>query len=264
MPEVTANLDEVISDDVAASGARSPADASGSRDASDVTGTSESHSGGARPGAGSLSGLAAGLVRRRPMQRRSVERVERMLDACAHLLDEVGYDDLTTSQVAKRAKVPIGTLYQFFDGKAALTRALARRNLDQFLDRLHTRFGMAPAVATWADAALEVVAEFVAMKREVPGFATVDFGDTRPGRDFLLDDDRQMANNEIVAERLRSLGLDDLGLPDAPDLDNALLVAVEAADGVLRLAFRHGRDGDPKLIAEAEMLLRGYLSTRLP
>jgi AcrR family transcriptional regulator len=211
------------------------------------------------------SATDVGPVRRRPVQRRSVERFERMLDACAQLLDEMGYDELTTSQVAKRAGVPIGTLYQFFDGKLALTRALARRNLDVFLDRLHARFADPPApLATWADAASVVVAEFVAMKRETPGFAAVDFGDARPGKHFLLDADREVENNQLVAERLRQLAVDDLGLPDAPDLDRALLIAVEAADSVLRLAFRYGPDGDPDLIAEAEILLRGYLSARLP
>jgi AcrR family transcriptional regulator len=211
-----------------------------------------------------VSTLEVGTVRRMPVQRRSVERFERMLDACAQLLDEVGYDDLTTSQVAKRAGVPIGTLYQFFDGKAALTRALARRNLDLFLDRLHARFADAPAVETWADAACVVMAEFVAMKRDVPGFAAVDFGDTRPGKHFLLDAERELENNQVVAERLKRLGLEDLDLPDTPDLGRALLIAVEAADSVLRLAFRYGPDGDPDLIAEAENLLRGYLSFRLP
>lgn len=257
MPEVTANLDEA--DSPGASGAAEPEP---ERDREQDR--EQSPSAARESAAASLPGLDVGLVRRRPVQRRSVERVERMLDACAHLLDEVGYDDLTTSQVAKRAGVPIGTLYQFFEGKAALTRALARRNLDLFLDRLHARFAAAPAVATWADAACVVVAEFVAMKREVPGFATVDFGDSRPGRDFLLDAEREVENNRIVAERLRRLGLDDLGLRDAPGLDRALLIAVEAVDGVLRLAFRYGRGGDPDLIAEAETLLRGYLTARLP
>jgi AcrR family transcriptional regulator len=206
-----------------------------------------------------------GPVRRRPVQRRSVERFERMLEACAQLLDEVGYDELTTSQVAKRAGVPIGTLYQFFDGKLALTRALARRNLDLFLDRLHARFADTEVpVTTWADAASVVVAEFVAMKREVPGFGAVDFGDARPGKHFLLDAEREVENNQLVAERLKKLAVDDLGLPDAPGVDRALLIAVEAADGVMRLAFRYGPDGDPDLIAEAEILLRGYLEARLP
>ena len=206
-----------------------------------------------------------GPVRRRPVQRRSLERFERMLDACAQLLDEVGYDELTTSQVAKRAGVPIGTLYQFFEGKQALTRALARRNLDRFLDRLHARFAAAGTVETWADAASVVVAEFVAMKREVPGFAAVDFGDARPGKHFMLDAEREVENNRLVAQRLRRLGVEDLGLPDdGPEVDRALLVAVEAADSVLRLAFRYGPDGDPALIAEADLLLRGYLGARLP
>ncbi len=212
-----------------------------------------------------------GPVRRRPVQRRSQERFERMLDACAHLLDEVGYDELTTSQVARRAGVPIGTLYQFFDGKAALTSALAKRNLELFLDRLHARFAAAELdrpVRTWPDAASVVVAEFVAMKRDVPGFASVDFGDARAGRHALSDPaaaaEREAGNNRRVAERLRRLAVDDLGLADAPDLDRALLVAVEAVDGVLRLAFRYGADGDPRLIAEADTLVRAYLAARLP
>ncbi|MGH6657576.1 MAG: TetR/AcrR family transcriptional regulator [Actinocrinis sp.] len=208
-----------------------------------------------------------GPVRRRPVQRRSQERFERMLDACARLLDEVGYDELTTSQVARRAGVPIGTLYQFFDGKSALTRALAKRNLDLFLDRLHGRFAAAELeapVRTWPDAASVVVAEFVAMKRQVPGFASVDFGDARAGRHLLLDAEREVENNRLVADRLRRLAVDDLGLPDVPDLDCALLIAVEAVDGVLRLAFRYDPDGDPDLIAEADTLVRAYLAARLP
>jgi AcrR family transcriptional regulator len=244
--------------------ARGPNPAAG-RDVASDTGMSEVGTAEMSTVADASAGSDMGPVRRRPVQRRSVERFERMLDACAQLLDEVGYDELTTSQVARRAGVPIGTLYQFFDGKAALTSALARRNLDVFLDRLHARFAAAPgSVASWGDAAAAVIAEFVAMKREVPGFAAVDFGDARPGRHFLLDSGHTVENNHLVAQRLTRLGVDDLGLPDAPDVDRALLVAVEAADSVLRLAFRYGPDGDPDLIAEAETLLRGYLAARLP
>jgi hypothetical protein len=108
-----------------------------------------------------------------------------------------------------------------------------------------------------------VVAEFVEMKRTVPGFAAIDFGDARAGKLFMLDEERQVENNQLVAQRLKELALTDLNLPDDPGLDRVLLVAVEAADGVLRLAFRHRLDGDPDLIAEAETLVRGYLSARL-
>jgi AcrR family transcriptional regulator len=202
------------------------------------------------------------VVRRRPVQRRSQERVARLLDACAEVLDELGYDALTTREVARRAGVPIGTLYQFFGGKQALCAALARRNLELFLQRLRDRFAGHP-VSRWSDTAVIVVAEFVAMKRAVPGFSVVDFGDTRAGRDHLLDESGAVENNALVARRLAQFGVEDLGLPGGDEVRPVLRVAVEVVDGLLRLAFRPRGGPDPVLIGEAEWLLRSYLAARL-
>ena len=69
-------------------------------------------------------------LRRRPAQRRSAERVQRMLDACADILDESGYDGLSTTKVAQRADVAIGSVYQFFPDKKAVAQELALRNLE--------------------------------------------------------------------------------------------------------------------------------------
>ena len=41
-------------------------------------------------------------LRRVPVQGRSVARVQRMLDACASLVDEIGYEGLTTTLLAER------------------------------------------------------------------------------------------------------------------------------------------------------------------
>ncbi|MEU8266594.1 TetR/AcrR family transcriptional regulator [Sphaerisporangium sp. NPDC049002] len=216
-----------------------------------------------------MTNVSAGTLRRRPAQRRSVERVERMLDECARLLDEVGYDALTTKEVARRAEVPIGTFYQFFPDKQGLVRALALRNLDAFLARLTARLGAA-GVSDWTDAVDLAVDEFVAMKRTTPGFAIVDFGEVLPtpegpplkGTNRLLD--AALENNVIVADRLRALTIELLGAPTGPGLDRALIVAVEAADAVLKLAFRSHPEGDPDLIAECRRLVRRYLADHLP
>ncbi|GGV19122.1 TetR family transcriptional regulator [Kitasatospora herbaricolor] len=211
-------------------------------------------------------------ARRRPVQQRSQERYERLVDACAALLDEAGAGALTTKAVAQRAGVPIGTLYQFFAGKESLLGALATRNLERYLDRLARRLEAAPprGVPGFVDLAVE---EFVAMRRAVPGFGQVDFGlvdRTSPGvRDgeHLLD--RTLDNNTAVALRLRALGGalfgadgDAAGPPDAgrPGSTLALRVALEAADAVLKLAFRTDPDGDPVLIAECKRLLGRYLA----
>jgi AcrR family transcriptional regulator len=202
-----------------------------------------------------------GTVRRRPVQRRSQERFDRILDATARLLDEVGYTALTTKEVARRAEVPIGTLYQFFPGVEGLLGALAERNLEHFMDRLTRRMeAERPSdIATLVDLAVE---EYVAMHRAVPGFGVVDFGPV--GREdaqsvHLLDS--VLENNAAVADRLWALLGDLIGGEDRAAARISLHVALESADAVLRLAFRSDPEGDPVLIAECKKLLRGYLSS---
>ncbi|WP_031069609.1 TetR family transcriptional regulator [Streptomyces sp. NRRL WC-3742] len=215
-----------------------------------------------------------GPTRRRPVQQRSQERYGRILDACAGLLDEVGAGALTTKEVAQRAQVPIGTLYQFFAGKEDLLAALAGRNLDLYLQRLDDRLASAAPVgpAAFTDLAVE---EFVVMKRTVPGFGQVDFGLAGAAvpsgvRDDLHLLDAGMDNNAAVALRLQALGGElftpgTAGLPqDQAALTLSLRVALEAADAVLKLAFRGDPEGDPALIAECKRLVRSYLAQRLP
>jgi AcrR family transcriptional regulator len=209
------------------------------------------------------------------MQRRSTERVARILDACAEVLDEVGYDALTTREVARRAEVPIGTLYQFFAGKSTLCQALAERNLEVFIERLSARLDRDP-VSGWQSTASVVIQEYVAMKREMPGFAALDFGDPQPGlqlqdpdgnpdgsgADRVAGTDLDQDANRRVARRLLPLAV-RLGAPESGDLATVLLVAVEIADSLVRLAFRFDPNGDPWLIAEAQYVLGAYLDSRL-
>nr|BEK70019.1 TetR family transcriptional regulator [Kitasatospora purpeofusca] len=201
------------------------------------------------------------------MQQRSQERYGRILDACAALLDEAGPAALTTKEVAQRAQVPIGTLYQFFAGKEDLLAALADRNLDHYLHRLDDRLrAEAPdGPAGFTDLAVD---EFVAMKRTVPGFGQVDFGLSGPVAPSGVHDDRHLLdtevdNNTAVALRLQALGGDQFGTTDPAALTLALRVALEAADAVLKLAFRGDRDGDPAMITECKRLVRCYLADHL-
>ncbi len=65
--------------------------------------------------------------RRVPTQRRSRERVERMLASATTLIAQKGSDAMRMSEVAELAGVSIGSLYQFFPDKPAIIRTLAER-----------------------------------------------------------------------------------------------------------------------------------------
>ncbi|MET8745254.1 TetR/AcrR family transcriptional regulator [Streptomyces sp. NPDC004728] len=199
----------------------------------------------------------AGTLRRLPVQKRSAERFERLLDACAELLDEVGYAGLTTKEVARRAEVPIGTLYQFFSDREGLIGALAARNLESFLGRVADRLeqekpeGISGIVDVTVD-------EFVTMRRTITGFGVVDFGAV--GQDHILEP--TLDNNTAVAGRLRSLTASLTGVQDDAEFEIAVRVALECADSVLQLAFRIDPQGDAQLIAECKRVLNSYLNDR--
>lgn len=192
-------------------------------------------------------------LRRAPVQRRSAERLTRILDACADLLDEVGYDSLSTRAVALRAGVPIGSVYRFFGNKRAMADALAERNLDRFTERVTERLRHADGEAGWRTAMDTVLDEYLDMKRTAPGFALVDFGNQIPVGA------RHAEPNTRVADRLSRLLSGYIDRTPDEDLRRTFLVAVETADTLVHLAFRVSPEGDERIIQEARELLRAYL-----
>ena len=71
---------------------------------------------------------------RKPKQNRSQQSFDRMLDAATQILEEGGMSALTLSEVSRRSKVSIGSIYCRVDGKEDLLRAVQARALAQ-MDR---------------------------------------------------------------------------------------------------------------------------------
>jgi AcrR family transcriptional regulator len=200
--------------------------------------------------------VSAGPLRRVPVQGRSVARVQRMLDACAELIDEVGYDGLSTTLLAERAGVAIGSVYQFFPDKRAIVQALTLRNVEAYLARLADRIP-AGELHDWWDGVDAAIEEYIELHRSVPGFRTLHFGDVVDVH--LIDPDRD--NNAVIADHLTELLIRYHSAPDSRKLRFALVIAVESADALIKLAFRRHPDGDELVLREAKVLVRGYLQT---
>ncbi|EHK88973.1 TetR/AcrR family transcriptional regulator [Saccharomonospora azurea] len=197
---------------------------------------------------------AATPLRRQPVQQRSARRVERMLDASAELLDEIGYEGLTTTLIAKRAGVAVGSLYQFFPDKRAVVQALTQRNLERFIAAVNERLGTLDPHHWWdvVDSLLDI---YLTMHRQVPGFSTVHFGDVVDLQ--LLDEGR--TNNRVIIDALTGLLTAHVNVPPE-EATLPISVAVEAADGLLNYAFRLDPQGDQAVIDETKALIKGYLA----
>jgi AcrR family transcriptional regulator len=80
-------------------------------------------------------------ARKLPQQSRSRATVRALLDACAQILVEAGYEAVTTTRVADRAGVSVGSLYQYYPGREALVAALIEEHAAQLLTELGKAFG---------------------------------------------------------------------------------------------------------------------------
>jgi hypothetical protein len=99
---------------------------------------------------------------------------------------------------------------------------------------------------------------YVEMHRTVPAFSRLHFGDVVDTR--LLDEGKD--NNAVIAEGLAALISERFGR-SMEELQLPVAIAIEAAAGVLKFAFRRNDRGDQVVVDEAKALIKGYLSTRL-
>jgi AcrR family transcriptional regulator len=79
-----------------------------------------------------LKRRAAFALRREPQQLRSRQRVARILSAAARLIEREGVGAVNTNALAKKAALPVGTLYQFFPNREAVLEALMAQQLERF------------------------------------------------------------------------------------------------------------------------------------
>ncbi|WP_231601138.1 TetR/AcrR family transcriptional regulator [Salinibacterium sp. SWN167] len=182
------------------------------------------------------------IVRTEPVQQRSAERINVLLDAAAVLLDEIGIDALTTSEVAKRSRSSVGVIYRYFPNIQSLLRGLASRNFDKY------RAGLSATLAKRATTGLEALNAaidlYVEFCRTEPGFRVLSFGNIIDRR-FNVD---RKSNNTALAEILTDLLVTTYKVPASDALAFDIEVTVEIADSLLERAFLYDPRGEEPFI----------------
>ena len=202
---------------------------------------------------GEETGAALQQVRTEPIQQRSAARLSGLLDAAAAVVDEVGFDRITTAMIAERAGASIGTVYRYYPDRVAVLHALHERAVVRFRQRVVDELG-ASTLTSWWEAVDCVVTAFVGLYRSEPGFRIVNFDD----RDGARAADA-VADADFFARRLADVLVNEFDLPAGDDLIFRLEVAVEMADALLARAFHSDPVGDERFIAECRFVLRTYL-----
>src|SRR6516164_4132520 len=75
-------------------------------------------------------------VKRVPRQERSQARFERVLEASLRLFAAHGYESVSMREIAREAKMPIATVYQYFPMKLAIVREMWTRYTSSITETL--------------------------------------------------------------------------------------------------------------------------------
>ena len=195
------------------------------------------------------------LPRKRPQQERSRFTVDAILEAAAQVLEAEGYDALTTTRVAERAGVSVGTIYQYFPDKAAVVGGLVEAWLGRDVHRLRDACAQADGLALPAATDL-LVDEFIGLFADDPERATaVLYGALRvrwrPAIDHLITGMVQAVAG-LLARRLAG----------TRDPEHVAYVVVTAVVGVVArtLVERPDTLRDGSTASEVRTLVRSYLA----
>jgi AcrR family transcriptional regulator len=198
-------------------------------------------------------------IRTVPVQQRSNNRMQALLDAAAAIIEEEGVDAVTTTAVAYRSRSSVGVLYRYFPNIDSLLKALAQRNMQRYFELVQEGIDKAPSDIPWSsfDNTLD---SYVYMFRHEPGFRGLRFGDIISDR-FL---DAHLSNNSVIARAFAQQHSETHALPVTDDILFHLEVAVAMATAIIHRAFLYDPRGDERYIEHARDFIGNYLRGYLP
>ncbi len=192
-------------------------------------------------------------VRKRPAQSRSAQTVEAILEGAAHILEGRGLEGYTTNDIAARAGVSIGSLYQYFPSKDAITLSLIQRESTVLVEEINAALRMEDPAETLR----AVIAAAVRHQLRRPKLARLlDFEEERLAAIIPASSNAAVARAGIVAFLRKSHGMSiaqtQTAAPDVIEIIKALTDAAGRREEV-----------DAASLAERiEGAVAGYLSVR--
>lgn len=191
-------------------------------------------------------------MRQKPKQSRSRQMVEAIVEATMQVIEERGVSDLTTTHVALRAGVSVGSLYQYFESKEALLDAVVQRMTAEVQKLIFERINalMGQDLRTVARALLSATFDYAdtrrmlflgvlsseSQKRTMLAIAELERGFIDVFRLYLLQHHREISVRNLpaavfvvftsaISTGLRFVGIDSPGV----DRETVIEMLVETA-----------------------------------
>ncbi|MBW2315286.1 MAG: TetR/AcrR family transcriptional regulator [Deltaproteobacteria bacterium] len=197
--------------------------------------------------------------RKRPTQARAQERVRLILDAAREIAKCEPIESVTTTAIAERAGLPVGSLYQYFPNRLAILAEVGRGVLREIDDATVARL-RASASVPW-ESAVDAVIDGTLASHQAHDDTKALFRTlvATPELSSLADE----SNRRLAGALSRHPALAHSGLPRA-EVQQIARVVIQAGDAVQHLVLGAGTETEAAAMAtEMKKLLRAYLALYL-
>lgn len=191
---------------------------------------------------------------RAPTQKRSIERVNSILEAARGLIAKHGSAGLKIKDIAEAAGVTAGSMYQYFPNKAAIIQELGQRYLDETAGMIEA--GLNPPPQNMDEVLAFVHRMFDAyyqMHRVDPVIQDIWMGTHADKTLQAIDDADTLRNAAAIYDGCARLFKAD----KEQEIKNAILLCLRYANTTLRVALSQGEE-------EAEMTVSLFKDMMTP
>jgi AcrR family transcriptional regulator len=197
--------------------------------------------------------------RARPIQERSRQTVNRILEAAAELVDEVGVVRFNTNLVAERADIRIRTIYRYFPNKLGILKALLIHLNEDSEERLSRLSDLGNPECDWRELVGRWFDDVVKWTRKRPGARLLmGWAHNIPELELLEDRiDEEWAHSLMDAMRARGVDL------HAEQLYAVCRTFNETFDAIASLAGWEDQECSDEIVEEARRMLVLYLELYL-
>ncbi|HGC6389298.1 TPA: TetR/AcrR family transcriptional regulator [Cronobacter dublinensis] len=189
----------------------------------------------------------AAAPRKLPRQARSRALVEAIIEATARIFERAGPAACTTNAVAEKAGVSIGSLYQYFPNRRALTAALVARERGQLV----AAFSAAATRPAAQERLLAMIHAAVAYDFARPALAAALDGEEAAPAFAPHQQETLAALHRCV---IAAIGHDETAAWDV----------IALAQGMIAMAARRNESDGPALARRIERAVFGYLGWPAP
>ena len=192
--------------------------------------------------------------RRVPVQSRSERRLASFLSHAEAAIAEVGYEATTMTEIASRAGASIGSLYQYFPNKEAITVAVFRRYINELVARWAT-------LSTEADhldpdeLGAQIIEQFIEFATEHPAFF--------PIQGAPVDLKKNPAARHRLREQFAALFLKKNPALGGAGAHQVAVAALGTVKGLIELCSEARPRERLLIVVEYKQMLSAYLSRRL-